>query len=94
MVSVRCKTAVKVALQNMGLHFVMVDLGEVDIMENINNEQREQLNYELKLAGLELMDDKRAMLIEKIKNVIVEMVHHTDTFIKTNFSDVLPPAAV
>ena len=86
MVSVRCKTAVKVALQNMGLHFVMVDLGEVDIMENINNEQREQLNYELKLAGLELMDDKRAMLIEKIKNVIVEMVHHTDTFIKTNFS--------
>jgi len=89
MVSNRCKMAVKEELKKLGLHFVVVDLGEVDIMENINLEQREQLKAALLISGLELMDDRRAVLIEKIKNVIVEMVHHSDELIKTNFSDFL-----
>lgn len=89
MVSNRCKLAVKDALKKLKLHFVVVDLGEVDIMENINEEQRAQLKLELLDSGLELMDDKRAMLIEKIKNVIVEMVHHSEETIKVNFSDYL-----
>jgi len=86
MVSNRCKMAVKEELKKLGLHFVVVDLGEIDIMENISEEQREQLKAGLLSSGLELMDDKRAMLIEKIKNVIVEMVHHTDDLVKVNFS--------
>src|ERR1035437_6946903 len=89
MVSNRCKMAVKEELKKLGLHFTPVDLGEVEIMENITLEQREQLKTALHNSGLELMDDKRAVLIEKIKNVIVEMVHHTDEMIKTNFSDFL-----
>lgn len=89
MVSNRCKIAVKDALKKLKLHFVVVDLGEVDIMENITDEQRAQLKLELFNSGLELMDDKRAMLIEKIKNVIVEMVHHSEEAIKVNFSDYL-----
>jgi AraC-like DNA-binding protein len=89
MVSNRCKMAVKTELKRLGLHFVVVDLGEVDIMENISDEQREQLKEALLSSGLELMDDKRAMLIEKIKNIIIEMVHHTDELIKVNFSDFL-----
>ena len=89
MVSNRCKLAVKDALKKLKLHFVVVDLGEVDIMENINDEQRAMLKLELLDSGLELMDDKRAMLIEKIKNVIVEMVHHSEETIKVNFSDYL-----
>jgi len=89
MVSNRCKMAVKDALRKLKLHFVVVDLGEVDIMENINEEQRAQLKLELFNSGLELMDDKRAMLIEKIKNVIIEMVHHSEETIKINFSDFL-----
>ena len=89
MVSVRCKMAVKNALKSLGLHFVMVDLGEVDIMENISPEQREKLQVALLDSGLELMDDKRAVLIEKIKNTIIEMVHHSDELIKTNFSEFL-----
>lgn len=89
MVSTRCKMAVKDALRGLGLHFVLVDLGEVDIMENITQEQREQLNITLLDSGLELMDDKRAVLIEKIKNAIVEMVHHNDELIKVNFSEYL-----
>lgn len=87
MVSNRCKMAVKEALKGMGLHFVMVDLGEIDIMENISLDQRDQLKAALNASGLELMDDKRSILIEKIKNAIVEMVHHTHEAIKVNFSD-------
>ena len=80
---------VKEELKKLGLHFVTVDLGEVDIMENITSQQREQFKMALLKSGLELMDDKRAMLIEKIKNVIIEMVHYTDELPKINFSDFL-----
>jgi len=89
MVSNRCKMAVKEELKRLGLHFIVVDLGEVEIMENISAEQREQVKIALLNSGLELMDDKRAVLIGKIKNTIIEMVHHTDGIIKTNFSDFL-----
>ncbi|NTW31233.1 MAG: AraC family transcriptional regulator [Bacteroidetes bacterium] len=89
MVSNRCKMAVKEELKKLGLHFVVVDLGEVDIMENISDEEREQLKIALLSSGLELMDDKRAVLIEKIKNAIIEMVHYSDELIKVNFSDFL-----
>ncbi len=89
MVSNRCKLAVKDELKKLGLHFILVDLGEVDVMEKISEEQRQQLATALLAIGLELMDDKRAVLIEKIKNTIIEMVHHTDETIKINFSDYL-----
>jgi AraC-like DNA-binding protein len=89
MVSTRCKMAVKAALKELGLHFIVVDLGEVEIMENLSPDQRLALTLNLRKSGLELMDDKRAVLIERIKNAIIEMVHHTDELIKINFSDYL-----
>ena len=89
MVSNRCKMAVKEELKKLGLHFIVVDLGEVEIMENISAGQREQIKIALRSSGLELMDDKRSILIEKIKNTVIEMVHHSDEMIKTNFSDFL-----
>jgi AraC-like DNA-binding protein len=81
--------AVKEELRRLGLHFIVVDLGEVEIMENISLNQREQLKVALLNSGLELIDDKRAILIDKIKNVIIDMVHHSDDAIKINFSDFL-----
>lgn len=87
MVSTRCKLAVKEVLKKLGLHFVMVDLGEIDIMEDITDEQREVLKAELHEIGLELMDNKRAILIEKVKNVIIEMVHHSVELPKVNYSE-------
>lgn len=87
MVSTRCKMVVKEELKKLGLHFMVVDLGEVDIMENISTETREQLKLALHSSGLELMDDKRAVLIEKIKNVIIDMVHYSDELPKVNYSD-------
>ncbi|HEY5590599.1 MAG TPA: AraC family transcriptional regulator [Paludibacter sp.] len=89
MVSARCKMVVKEELKKLGLHFIVVDLGEVEIMENISPEEREQLKIAFQNDGFELMDDKRAVLIEKIKNAIVQMVHYTDDPIKINFSDYL-----
>jgi AraC-like DNA-binding protein len=87
MVSLRCKMIVKEELKKLGLHYVTVDLGEVDVMEEITEQQRAEIKTALLKSGLELMDDKNAMLIEKIKNVIIEMVHHTDELPKTNFSN-------
>jgi len=87
MVSNRCKITVKEELKKLGLHFIIVDLGEVEIMENLTADQREEVKMALLNCGFELMDDKRAILIERIKNVIIQMVHHSDEVIKTNFSN-------
>ena len=87
MVSNRCKMAVKEVLKELGLHFIVVDLGEVEIMENISEEQQEQLKLALHTSGLELMDDKKAVLIEKVKNVITEMIHYSEELPKMNYSD-------
>ena len=89
MVSNRCQMLVKEELKKLGLHFILVEMGVVDIMESIGPEQREQLRKALLNSGLELMDDKKAMLIEKIKNAIIEMVHYTDELYKMNFSEYL-----
>jgi AraC-like DNA-binding protein len=89
MVSMRCKMLVKEELKKLGLHFILVDMGVVDIMENITSDQREQIRIALQRSGLELMDDKKAVLIERIKNVIIEMIHYTDELPKVNFSDYL-----
>lgn len=76
MVSIRCKMLVKSEIDKLGLHYKVVELGEVEIAENITAEQKDQLKTALLQSGLELMDDKKSMLIEKIKNVIIEMVHY------------------
>jgi AraC-like DNA-binding protein len=87
MISNRCKLAVKEELKKLGLHFIVVDLGEVENMENMTAEQHQQLQAGLISAGLELMDDKRVVLIEKIKNVITEMIRHSEELPKVNYSD-------
>lgn len=87
MVSNRCKMAVKEVLKSLGVHFIVVDLGEVEIMEELSPEQIEKLKIALILSGLELMDDKRAVLIEKINNVITQMVHYSDEIPKIKYSD-------
>ncbi|MFA6200331.1 MAG: AraC family transcriptional regulator [Bacteroidales bacterium] len=89
MVSIRCKMVVKAELDKLGLHYGVVNLGEVNISEAISEEQRDQLKVALLRTGLELMDDKKAMLVEKIKNIVIEMVHYSEEFPKTNFSDYL-----
>lgn len=87
MVSTRCKMAVKEVLREMGLHFIVVDLGEVEIMEDIAGDAEADLKARLLSIGLELMEDKKAILIEKIINIVMEMIHVSDEMPKVNYSD-------
>lgn len=89
MVSLRCKMMVKEELKKLGLRYIIVDLGMVEIMEEITQTQREQLKKNLLRSGLELLDSKKSILIEKIKNVITEMIHHSEELPGTNYSDYL-----
>jgi AraC-like DNA-binding protein len=89
MVSHRCKMIVKSELEKLGLHYIIVELGEVEIIENISVKQRSLLNIDLMKSGLALMEDKKSILIEKIKNIIVELVHYSEKRLEINFSDYL-----
>ena len=89
MVSVRCKMVVKTELEKLGLHCSRVELGEVDVCEELTPDQQDQLRSVLLNSGLELMEDKNAILIERIKNIILEIIHYSDETPKVNFSDLI-----
>lgn len=87
MVSLRCKMMVMDELKKLGLRYVAVDLGTVELGEELTQSQHDQLKENLMRSGLELLDDKKSILIEKIKNVIIEMIHYSDELPKINYSD-------
>src|ERR1022692_3523577 len=87
MVSLRCKIVVKDELDKLGINNFNIELGLVDVAEDITQKQREQLRANLLRSGLELLDDKKSILIEKIKNVIIEMIHYSDELPKMNYSE-------
>lgn len=89
MVCIRCKIVVKDELTKLGLHCIVVELGEVEIAETLTPEQRGQVQLALLRSGLELMDDKKSMLIQKIKQVIIELVHYTEEPLRVKFSEYL-----
>ena len=87
MVSLRCIMMVKEEMKKIGLHSAVVDLGKVEIMGNMTAAQQDLLKKNLLRSGLELLDDKKSILIEKIKAVIIEMVHYADELPNVNYSD-------
>jgi len=87
MVSLRCKMLVKQELKKLGLHYSSVDLGFVEIIGEISEDKRKKLKAALLESGLELMDDKKSMLIEKIKIIITEMIHYNEELPKVNYSE-------
>lgn len=89
MVSLRCKLFVKDELKKAGVAYSSMELGEVEVMRPLTSSERDKLQAVLHLAGLELMDDGKTRLLEKIKNVIIEMVHYADELPKVNFSEYL-----
>lgn len=86
MVSLRCKLMVKEELKKLNIKYVVVDLGVVEILEDISPDQRETLRINLLKSGLELLDDNRSIMIEKIQNTVVEMIHYSNELPKINFS--------
>ncbi|WP_228447900.1 helix-turn-helix domain-containing protein [Chryseobacterium sp. KBW03] len=87
MVSLRCKMVVHQELERLGIKNAVVDLGTVVLLEDISPKQRQILKENLLKTGLEVLDDKKSILIEKIKNVVIEMIHYSDALPKENFSD-------
>lgn len=89
MVCIRCKMVVKEELTKLGLHYTSVELGEAEVQENISIEQHDRFKAALLKSGLELMDDKKSVLIQRIKNVIIELVHYSEEPLAVNFSEFL-----
>ncbi len=87
MESGRCKAMVKNELNKLGLHYKTVELGEVELKENISREKLQLIDIALRDAGLELMNDKKSHLIEKIKTAIYQLIYLSDDLPKPNFSD-------
>ena len=87
MVCGRCKMVVKDEIIKFGLHPTSIELGEVEIEEELNSDKKNQLDTLLQSFGFELIDDKKSRLIEKIKNSIVDLVHYSDDQLNTKFSE-------
>lgn len=86
MVSMRCKLAVKAELEKLNIPFGIIELGEVAVADSLTEKQYDDLKRGLLRTGLELMDDKKTQLIEKIKTIVIEMIHYSEEPLKINFS--------
>jgi len=89
MVSNRCKMVVREELQKLGLHFIFIEQGEIEVMETLSDEKSELLKIELFKSGLELLDDKNAILIDSIKNTLIDLIYNSDDSLKMNFQEYL-----
>lgn len=87
MVSLRCKILVKQELEKLGLNHTAVELGMVELQNSLTDEKLALLKANLLKSGLELLDDRKSILVDRIKNVIIEMIHHSDELPKVNYSD-------
>jgi len=81
--------SVESELKKLGLHYSYIELGETEIMEDLTAEQLKQLGNALEKSGLQLMDDKKSILVERIKTTIIDLVHFRDDQIRVNLSDYL-----
>jgi AraC-like DNA-binding protein len=87
MVSHRCRLIVQQELEKLGIPYLSVELGMVETKDPISDQSYADLNRNLRHVGLEILENKRSILIDKIKHVIIEMVHSHDSFPKSNYSD-------
>jgi AraC-like DNA-binding protein len=83
----RCKTFVQEEMNKLGVYNITVELGEVELSENLPEEKLRLLDLALRSAGLELLEDKKHHLVEDIKAAIHELVYHTDDIPKPNYSE-------
>ncbi|MBJ2127017.1 AraC family transcriptional regulator [Flavobacterium sp. IB48] len=89
MVCSRCKMVVKSEFEKLGLQPISVELGEVELQEEISDSKKEILLENLQVLGFDLLDDKKTKTVERIKNLIVDLVHHKNNDLKINLSEYL-----
>lgn len=89
MVCARCKMVVESEFKKLGLQTISVELGEVELQDSITDTQKEVLLKNLQDLGFDLIDDKKSKTVEKVKNLIIDLVHHKNNDLKINLSDYL-----
>ncbi len=89
MVCNRCKMVVRSELEKLGLHPISVELGEVDIRDELQGYERQNIHATLQKFGFALLDDKKSVVIERVKNMIVDLVQNKNNHLKTTLSDYL-----
>lgn len=89
MVCNRCKMVVKSTIEAVGLTPVRVELGEIELKENDISDVRERLIRELQPLGFELLDNKKAQIIEKVKNLITDVIQNKNNSLNLTLSDYL-----
>ncbi|MFD2146193.1 helix-turn-helix domain-containing protein [Mucilaginibacter antarcticus] len=87
MVCIRCKILVKQQLKKLAIPYMAVELGEVEITGDISSEQMADFKTALQRFGLDVLDNRKSLLIDKIKKVIIELIHYEEGLVKLNFSD-------
>lgn len=86
MVSARCKMLVQSELEKHNIPYHVIELGEVDLVEKLTSEKQAALKAALNAAGLDILSDKKLMLVEKIKTVIIKMIHYSEELPDENYS--------
>ncbi len=86
MVCLRCQMVVRYELEKIGLECVSVEAGRAETSGNISSDQMNALKTAFSLSGLVLLENKKNILIDRIINVVTEMIYSADYSIKTNFS--------
>jgi len=89
MVCNRCIMVVQNELNKLGLEIKNIKLGEVTLEKEPNSNERDALEGVLVPLGFQVIDDKKSRIIEKIKNIIIDLVHYQNNEAKTNLSDIL-----
>jgi YesN/AraC family two-component response regulator len=89
MVCNRCIMVVQNEMDKLGLKVKNITLGVVSLEKELSAEEKKQLVNVLIPLGFEVIDDKKSRSIEKIKNVIIKLVHHQDNDLKSNLSEIL-----
>ncbi len=89
MVCSRCIMIVEIELARLGFHCRSVEIGKIDVIEVLSSEDLLSIKGALARCGLDIVDNKKRLLVEKVKSAVIEMVHHSDKQVKLNFSDYL-----
>ncbi|WP_100611417.1 helix-turn-helix domain-containing protein [Confluentibacter lentus] len=87
MVCSRCKMVVKSELEKLGIQLLSVDLGVIEMLEPVTEQQKHDIAVTLKVFGFELIDDKKSKSIDKIKTLIIDLVHHKNNDLNANLSE-------
>ena len=89
MVCNRCILVVQSEFDKLNIPTKHISLGEVDLVNALSEQQKRQIEKALTPLGFELIDDRKSRIIEKIKSIIIELVHQKNNDSKTNLSEIL-----